>query len=58
MNLMNLMNRRPGQQRMQGKWSPMAAAILALVLICTVGTVLVGRELYKITGQQTHFSTR
>lgn len=52
------MNRRPAHQRMQGKWSPMAAAILALVLICTVGTVLVGRELFKITGQQTQFNTR
>lgn len=52
------MNRRADHRRMLGKWSPMASAILALFLVCAVGTVLVGRELYRITGERTAFNTQ
>ena len=49
---------RPGPRKIWGKWSPMVSAILALVLICTVGTVLVGVQLYEVTGQPTQYNTR
>lgn len=41
-----------------GKWSPFAAAVFAVVLLMTLGTVLVGMELYKVTSHQTQFNTR
>ena len=49
---------RPGAARIRGKLSPLTSAVLALVLLCTVGTVLVGMELYEVTGQPTQFNTR
>jgi len=41
-----------------GKWSPMAWAILALVVVSCVVTVIVGIELYSITGHPGQFSTQ
>ena len=41
-----------------GKWSPMAWAVLALVVVCAVGTVIVGIELLAITGNPTQFNTQ
>lgn len=41
-----------------GNWPPMVWASLALVLICVAGTVVVGAELYKVTGHAPAFSTK
>lgn len=47
-----------GRRRVLGKWSPFASAIIGVVLLVTVGTVLVGMQLYKVTSHQAQFSTR
>ncbi len=49
---------RSGPRKIWGKWSPMISAILALVLIYAVGTVLVGVQLYEVTGQPTQYNNR
>lgn len=49
---------RYGPRTIWGKWSLMISAVLALVLICAVGTVLVGVQLYEVTGQPTQYNNR
>ena len=39
-------------------WTPMAWAVLVLVLACTAGTVYVGIKLYEITGHPPPFNSR
>lgn len=48
----------PGPRRILGKWSPFASAIIGVVLMVTVGTVLVGMQLYKVTSHQAQFNTK
>lgn len=43
---------------MLGKWSPLMAGVLAIVLLFLVGTLLVGIELYSMTGHQFQFNTQ
>lgn len=52
------LDRTPSPQRVWGKWTPYASALVAVVLLVTLGTVLVGRQLYKVTSQHAQFNTR
>lgn len=47
-----------GPRRILGKWSPFASAIIGVVLLVTVGTVLVGMQLYKVTSHQAQFNSQ
>ena len=41
-----------------GNWSAMTWAAVALVLLCTLGTVIIGIQLFEITGNPTQFNTQ
>lgn len=45
-----------GTRAKPSNWSPMAWAVVSLVLLCTAGSIVVGVKLYQITGQQVEFS--
>jgi len=47
-----------GHRARIGNWPPMVWVTLALILVSVVGTVIVGAELYSVTGQPTQFSNK
>ncbi len=47
-----------GSRAKPSNWTPMAWAVLALVVLCTAGSVVVGVKLYQITGQQVEFNPK
>lgn len=47
-----------GSRAKPTNWSPMAWAVVAVVLLCTAGSVVVGVKLYQITGQPVEFNPK
>jgi len=47
-----------GNRARIGNWPPVVWATLALITICVVGTVIVGVELYQVTGHHPQYSTK
>jgi len=54
---MNLHWKEMGERAHPRHWSAFAWSMVAFVLLCSVGTALVGVKLYQVTSHEVGFST-
>ena len=47
-----------GQLASPRNWSGMVWTALVMVLLCAIGTAIVGVKLYEVTGRQAQFNPR